>query len=282
MVDTVVIDRSAETAGPTLEESAKALGIDPAQVDASVAEQTAPERPAVPEYVPEKFRNAEDPLKAMADAYAELEKKLSKGQKNEAPTERKESEAEGETADEDAAEQTVEEAAQEAVEKAGLDLDKLSEKYWETGALEDSDYTALEQAGYPKHMVDEFIEGRRAVVELQRQSVFAQVGGEENYSSMINWARDNLTDTEIVAYDKAVNGDDMNTVLMAVKGLKARYEAEAGIEPARTVTAGRARVDGSVYESIAELQEDIRNPKYSTDPAFRKRVEVKLARSPIL
>lgn len=282
MVETVVIDRSAETAGPTLEESAKALGIDPAQVDSTATEQTAPEKPAVPDFVPEKFRNAEDPLKAMADAYAELEKKLSKGEKDKAPAERNEPEAEDETKTEDDPEKTAEEVAQEAADKAGLDLNQLSDKYWENGSLEEGDYEALEKAGYPKHLVDQFIDGQKALVELQRQTVFAQVGGEENYGEMINWARDNFTEAEVAAFDKAVNGDDMNTVLMAVKGLKARYEAEAGFEPARTVTGGRNRGDGSVYESVAELQEDMRNPKYGADPAFRKRVEEKLARSSIL
>lgn len=283
MVDTVVIDRSAENAAPTLEESAKALGIDPTKVDETATEQTATEAPAVPEYIPEKFRNAADPFKAMADAYAELEKKQGKTEnKADAPAEKtdeQEADDEGE-AEGDPSE--AEQAAKDAADKAGLDLNALSDKYWENGSLEDADFEALEKAGYPKHLVEQFIEGRVALVNAQRNTVFSEVGGEDAYNSLTDWARDNLTEAEISAYDKVVNGNDMNAVLMAVKGLKARHEAEAGFEPARAVTGARTRGDTSVYESIAQLQADMGNSKYQNDPAFRAKVEAKLARSSIL
>jgi hypothetical protein len=64
--------------------------------------------------------------------------------------------------------------------------------------------------------------------------------------------------------------------------LKARYEAKRGVEPQRTLEGRKSNAGTDRYESVAELQEDMRNPKYAKDPAFRSRVEQKLARSDIM
>jgi hypothetical protein len=70
-------------------------------------------------------------------------------------------------------------------------------------------------------------------------------------------------------------------VKQAVLGLKARREAVVGFEPQRTV-GGNAKPVADVYESIAQLKADMNKPDYKRDPAFRAKVEQKLARSNIM
>jgi len=70
--------------------------------------------------------------------------------------------------------------------------------------------------------------------------------------------------------------------LSAVRSLKSRYEEANGSEPKTTVTGKTGRATLSRYESIAELQKDMSDPRYQKDPAYRKRVEDKLGRSNIL
>ncbi|MCW2286638.1 DNA/RNA endonuclease YhcR with UshA esterase domain [Rhodoblastus acidophilus] len=260
-LETVTIQNT--TTEPTLEETAKAMGIDPANVDDTAQSQSAPqsERPA---WLPEKFKSVEE----LAASYAELESKL--GKTSELPSESTEKE-QGEP------EPTVE----EVVENAGLNFDDMAARYWEKGELPAEDYEALEKANIPRSLVDQFIEGQKAVVEAQRQTVFSTVGGEAKYNDMLTWAAQNYTKAEVEAFNKAVNGPDMNATLLAVKGLQARYTANYGVEPSNVVEGKTPRGDNTRYESIAQLQKDMGDPRYQKDPAFRAKVEAKLARSDI-
>ena len=257
---TVSIDTSKDVAQPTLEEEAAKYD----NLDASTDDR--------PEWLPEKFKSAED----LAKAYSELEKKFGSRTKEEpvADATNKADEV-ADKADTDA--DTAEDQAREATEN----FDELSESYWENGSLSDTQYEKLEKAGIPKALVDSYIAGQQALLEATRSQVFNSVGGENNYNSMTEWASETLSKDEIRTYNAAVNGGDMTAAMMAVKGLKARYDAEVGFEPARAVKGATATAGSTVYRSVAELQEDMKNPRYQNDPAFRKDVERKLSRSDI-
>lgn len=273
--ETVIVDTTKSNPQPTLEEQAREMGIDTSNLDETAQSQTADERPS---WLPEKFKTAED----MANAYAELEKKFSSREEGTTEAEPKVDDDSPPKVDEQNTndEQSDTDKAKEAVEKAGLDFDELSNKYWEKGSLEDGDYETLAEAGIPKNMVDQFIAGQQALVQLERQEAFNVVGGESNYESMVKWAATNLTDKEIAAYDRAVNGSDKDARLMAVKGLAARYNTSVGSEPTREL-GGQSRSSLDKYESIAQLQEDMRDKRYGKDHAFTRKVEQKLARSDI-
>lgn len=265
---TVSIDTSKDVAQPTLEEEAAKYD----NLDASTDDR--------PEWLPEKFKSPED----LAKAYGELEKRFSSRTK-EAPVEEKASTEEDDVStegtDDSEETQTPEEKARQVTKEAGLDFDELSNSYWENGSLTDKQYETLEKAGIPKALVDQYIAGQEAIINATRTQVFNTVGGEENYNSMTSWAADNLSEDEIRAYNDAVNGGNTAAAMMAVKGLKARYDAEVGFEPAREVRGSTAKAGSSTYRSVAELEADMQNPKYWNDDAFRKDVERKLARSDI-
>lgn len=277
---TVSVDTSKDVQQPSLEELAAKMD------EANPPSESVEDRP---EWLPDKFKSVED----MAKAYSELEKKLGSKATPDIPvkeatkTSNDATEGSAEAQDGDAEEPEgvdapTEDAAREASEKAGLDFDNLSAKYWEQGDLDETDYKALEKAGIPKTIVQSFIKGQEALLDATRQSVFQTVGGEDSYNSMTEWAADNLDAAEINAYNKAVNSGQMDVAMMAVKGLKARFDAENGFEPARTIAATGAKAGASVYRSIAEMEKDMGDPRYKTDPAFRKDVERKLARSDIM
>lgn len=272
--ETVTITQNT-TPQPTLEEQAKTAGIDLNQVDNTAIEQPAEQRPS---WLPEKFKTVED----FAKSYEALEKKLGSPKHDPEPVEPDHADVgpvpEVETPE--VPEVEVPKDAQEAVDKAGLDYSALQTKYNEKGQIDPEDYAALEKIGVPKHLVDQYIEGLEAKRDLTRQTVFASVGGEANYDAMIDWARDNYTPAEVAAYDKMVNSSDQGQVSMAVQGLRARYQAEHGVEPRQTITGTRSTASDR-YESIQELTEAMSDKRYNKDPAYTKRVEQKLARSDI-
>jgi hypothetical protein len=269
VVERVEINTAEETSGPTLEESAKELGIldeNGNEVDASApAEEEAPVAAERPEHIPEKFwddEKGEVNVEALAKSYSELEKAKSSGKEEEVNPE-------GET-------------AEEVVNNAGLNFDALSSEFAEKGELSEASYKSLEDAGIPKSLVDQYIKGQQAVSSQITNSVYSEVGGQETYEEMVQWAADTFEEGEIDTFNSAVTSGDRNQMLLAVKGLKARYEAEADVEPETQITGNSASTSGATYESMSQLLSDMNDPKYHNDPAFRSKVEQKLARSDIM
>ncbi len=229
-------------------------------------EETTAEKPVEattdrPEWLPEKFNSPED----MAKAYGELETKLGQPKEAEAPKE------------EPKQEESLE-IAEKAVESAGLDMGNLQTQYNENGKLDESSYESLEKAGIPKDYVDAFIEGQKALATQQQNEVKGIVGGDEAYKNMSNWASTNMTEGEKKAYNEAVNSRNMDTVKLAVEGLKAKYEQANGIEPSLVQGKASATTEQG-YRSWAEVTTAMNDSRYSTDPAYQADVKAKLANS---
>lgn len=254
------IQVKTETFNPTLEEQAAAQ-------QAAVTPQEDGEKKILG-----KFSSYEE----LEKSYEELEKKLSQGKPSENAAQEDQDEGNAEEGEGSPAE---EDQARQAVENAGLDFDALTATYAETGELSDDDYSALEKAGIPRNVVDEFIAGQEARAALLESKVFNTVGSAEQYAEMTNWAGENLTEDEVEIYNREVNSGDEKRIMYAVKSLKAQYERATGFEPQRQIGGKTAATDNTVYKSWAQVTADMADPRYSTDPAFRKNVEAKLARS---
>lgn len=258
MVDTVTIPASGN--GPTLEEQ------DAAQTaaEAAAANNTPPlageegntdERP---EWLPEKFKTVED----MAAAYAELERAQSQGSE----------EPEGN-----------DETAEQAVNEAGLDMDALSAEWDTNGELSDDSYEALEAVGISRDMVDMYVAGLEATTQATTADLLEGLdGGQEAYNEMVNWAADNLPEGKIDSFNTVLETGNPDAIKLAVANLQSQFVDANGFEPSNSL-AGNSSAGGiGTYESTAQLMADMGNPAYANDPAFRAKVEAKLARSNIL
>ena len=98
---------------------------------------------------------------------------------------------------------------------------------------------------------------------------------------MTELASNTLSPEEVTVFDTAVNSGDTNQTMSAVKGLQARYQMENGTQP--NLRQGKTTGSGNeAYASLDEMKREMQNPKYRTDPAFRQRVQNKLAVSDIM
>lgn len=209
-----------------------------------------------PTWLPEKFKSPED----MAIAYGELEKKLGGKPK-----------AEGET-------QPQQEQAQNSEQATGFA--KYSNEYFEKGTISEDSFKELESKGIPREYVNQYIKGFEASQQAEVSSILSDIGGESEFQAMSQWASDNLDDSDLSAYNNAVTSGNKEQASFAVKGMYARYKSGvAGKEP--RLLSGDTRVSGAtdVFRSTAEVVEAMKNPKYKSDPAYRKDVEQRLARS---
>ena len=253
MVDKVEI-KQAETTSDKPEEAAKTEA--PKEEAPKVEVQEQPK-----EKILGKFETQEDLIKS----YQELEKKI--GEKQETKTETK-------SEDKDKGLE-IDQAAEKAVASAGLDMTALQNEYDTTGEVSKESMEKLAKAGISEDVVERYIQGQQALATNIETDIKSVVGGNEAYKQMMDWAKENLTQEEIQAYNTTVNTQDVATVKLAVSGLKARMGNNS--EP--TFVQGKTGTGPAAFESWAQVTQAMADPRYSKDPAYQKEVSDKLRRS---
>lgn len=228
-----------------------------------------------PEGVPDKFWNAEKGQVNYADwakSTAELEKRLSQSPK---PADPPVTPPATETPPADP-------AAAAALADKGLKFDEFTAEFAETGELSEASYEKLNNAGLDKGLVDAYIAGQKALAASYDATAFEVVGGQENYSKEVLWAKANLPQAEQLAFNKAVSSGDPATMRLAVSGLHQSYLKANGSDPA-LLGGNNTAPPPSGYRSRAEQsaainKKDDRGRKlYDIDPAYRAEVTAKMA-----
>jgi len=219
-----------------------------------------------PEWLPEKFKSAED----MAQAYSELEKKLGQAPKEE-QAEAEQSEAEAEN---------KEEQAEENVSEAYQTIAEASKEFFENdGTLSEETYNALEKAGLPRDLVDSYAAGQQALLQSEEAQIQSVANGQ--YDAMAEWANENLPQEEIDAFDEAVTGGTVQQAKLAVQGLYARYQNATGSTPKLT-QGSVSGVSTMPFKSMQELARAQSDPRYrSGDKAYHEEIDRRLAVSNI-
>jgi hypothetical protein len=181
-----------------------------------------------------------------------------------------------------AAELSAEEiAAAAALESKGLDIETFNKEFFDTGTLSAESYEALAKAGIPQSVVDSYIAGQQLIANQLVTRVFDTAGGEAEYQKMMVWASTNTTPEQKAAYQAALDSNDIDKVLLAVKGLQADFITVKGKAP-NLVTGSEAVETGDTYTSTEAMKADMKDIRYQKDPAFREMVRNKLSRSNIM
>lgn len=161
-------------------------------------------------------------------------------------------------------------------------MDKYSRELASDGVISENSYKELEAKGLSKEVVDAYIRGQQALQEAQTSKVYDTVGGKENYSEMIQWAKTTWDKGQIEAFNNAVNSGNESMVMFGVNNLKAQYEAAQGSPiPKRTVkgTSQGTPRGSKGYENKQEMFKAMRDPAYGKDPSYTKMVENRVALS---
>lgn len=231
------------------------------------ANQPAPAPAAAtrPEHIPEKFWDAEKGevrVAELAKSYAELEKARAKPADEGKP-------AEGKPAEQKPADAAAPLTAEQ--------FEAYGREVAEKGDLTPESRAKLVALGIPEAVIDAHVQGVQALSTNFEARVHSTVGGPKAYEAMTAWAASNLTPSEIDAFDRAITAGSPDQALLAVQGLNARYRAAVGSEPAGQLGGSGSVAAAGGYASQAEMVRDMKHPHYATDPAFRARVEAKLA-----
>ena len=148
------------------------------------------------------------------------------------------------------------------------------------GNLTEDSYAKLENAGFPRELVSEYVQGQIARSEAMKTQALESVGGSEGYAKLSAWAEQTLSDAEIDAFDSTITAAEQSgniaQIQMAIEGLKARYDRDGGSPTLLAGDTGSSTASGA-FRSWAEVTKAMRNPEYRTDPAYQKDVQNRLA-----
>ena len=202
-----------------------------------------------PEWLPEKFKTAEE----LAKAYAGLEKEFSSRTKEEVKP-------------------------NEEVQDKGLE--KYYSEFAETGELQEKSYAELAKQGLDKTLVDSYIEGQKLVAETNTKAIQDVAGGREEYAELVEWAGKNLSEAEQKVYNDMVDSGNIDQAKFAVQGLIAK----SGANPKQpSLFEGTSdTVSKDAFTSVSQVTDAMNDPRYEKDPAYRKMVEDKIGRSSVI
>ena len=216
-----------------------------------------------------KFKDAEE----LEKGYIELQKKLG--------------------APEEKAEEEVTETKDEKVEEKEEEDKKVDTSFlntlWDEAVENKVSKETLEQLENmkPQDIAEMYLKQRQELQEQQPQSELTEdnvkdlkaiVGGDEEYTSMMGWAKENLKAAEVDMYDQVMDKGDPLAAFFAVQALTYRYQDAKGVDG--QMLQGKAPTDkGDSFKSQAQVVKAMEDPRYEKDPAYRQEIYDKLERS---
>ena len=234
-----------------------------------------------------KYKSAEE----LESAYLELQKKL-----GDSPSD-KETEATPEyelytdegSVNYDTAKELYGDQLGNLFESNNIDPFEMS-KYFEenNGTLSNQMYDQLNTAGLSREVVDNYLAGVKGDLGIEntaQPSVLSEseikdlkniAGGERGYDNLMEWAGENLTDSDAQNYDDVLATGNKASIQFAIKALMGQYEDSMGRD-SKIVTGKESTTTN--YRSMAEVVRDMNKPEYQTDEAFRDDVLRKLSAS---
>ena len=212
-----------------------------------------------------KYKNAEE----LEKGYLELQQKLN--------------------TKEEPAQEEQEEQAEEEAEVESTILDQL----WDEATSEKGEFTqeTLDELGKMnvEDLAQMHLEYRNSVQNQQPEGKdFSEadikelkgiVGGEQNYSNMIDWAQKSLNEQEVKMFDAVMERGDPLAAFFAVRSLAYAYNDAIGYDG--NMVQGKApRQSNDQFRSQQEVVRAMADPRYDDDPAYRREIMDKLERSP--
>ena len=161
-------------------------------------------------------------------------------------------------------------------------LEKFYNEYAEKGSLSDKSYLDLAKQGLDKELVDGYIEGQKALADNHTKAIQDVVGGKDRYGDLMDWASKNLTECEQSAFNNMVDGGSIDEAKLAVQGLMTKAGVTVNTNQPSLFEGTSDVTPNDAYESVSQVTDAMNDPRYEKDPAYRKKVVDKLARSTVI
>ena len=229
-----------------------------------------------------KFKTVED----MVKSYKELEGKLGDIERTkEKPEAVEETEQNQEEQPSLNAEEFYGEGLASVLEEVGIDVEDITQRFSNTGEINEDDYSKLGEAGFSKQVIDTYLQGLRGasanaedISNAAATEIKNSIGGDEAYEQLVQWSSKNLPEETLKSFDELLNTATVPVIKMAVAGLKAQMDQAQGYEP--DLIGGRSpRSDNNPFQTPAEIAAAMSDPRYGKDAAYTQMVYARVGSS---
>ena len=172
----------------------------------------------------------------------------------------------------------TEKVIKEELETKGLSFDEFAEEYQETGTLSPESINKLEQAGYPKAMVDAYIAGLEAQASKFVDTVKSYAGDKwDNIVELVKTQGQEAID----GFNATLNTGNLSQIKLMINGLLAQHKTQFGTSNPLVTGMPTATTSQSGFTSKQEMVTAMADKRYGRDMSYTREVQTKVKMSNI-
>lgn len=157
----------------------------------------------------------------------------------------------------------------------GLDFDTLAKEYSDYGTLSEKSMKALAGAGYPKAVVDAYLDGLEAKTSRFIDTVQGFAGGEQGFEQLKTYLATQPSHI-IEGFNAAIMSGNLAQIQLAIEGIKTSMSRTYGTANPTLMGGLQGRGGALGYTNPAEMTKDMSDPRYQVDPVFTRQVYQKV------
>ena len=166
----------------------------------------------------------------------------------------------------------------EELETKGLSFDEFAEEYQTTGTLSPESINKLEQAGYPKAMVDAYIAGLEAQASKFVDTVKSYAGDKwDNIVELVKTQGQEAID----GFNATLNTGNLSQIKLMINGLLAQHKTQFGTSNPLVTGMPTATTSQSGFTSKQEMVTAMADKRYGRDMSYTREVQTKVKMSNI-
>ena len=172
----------------------------------------------------------------------------------------------------------TEKVIKEELETKGLSFDEFAEEYQTTGTLSPESINKLEQAGYPKAMVDAYIAGLEAQSSKFVNTVKGYADGKwDNIVELVKTQGQEAID----GFNATLNTGNLSQIKLMINGLLAQHKTQFGTSNPLVTGMPTATTSQSGFTSKQEMVTAMADKRYGRDMSYTREVQTKVKMSNI-
>lgn len=172
----------------------------------------------------------------------------------------------------------TEKVIKEELETKGLSFDEFAEEYQSTGTLSPESINKLEQAGYPKAMVDAYIAGLEAQSSKFVDTVKSYSDGKwDNIVELVKSQGQEAID----GFNATLNTGNLSQIKLMINGLLAQHKTQFGTSNPLVTGMPTATTNQAGFTSKQEMVTAMADKRYGRDMSYTKEVQTKVKMSNI-
>lgn len=175
----------------------------------------------------------------------------------------------------------VEQDLAQDLERRGVNFDNIAQELEATGTLSTETLKKLEDAGYPKSVVDNYIQGMEADADRFVSAIISKAGGEESLAQIQDYVANNYTDQQIQALNDTIMGGNMAQIELMLAGIRSQMgnvNGTFGRTLVGSTGGGNSDTNGG-FSSKQEMMKAMNDPRYGRDRQYTLEVEQKVQRA---